>query len=121
MIKNGQVIVYLDVGETFQTLATLGSGQFFGEGALLKDKSARRGANVSAVTYSLIYSLHVDEMQKMLPRYPKVMSTIEQIAAEREAATETAAATATARKPSSKAITIVSPNGIATSPGGLDA
>ena len=55
MIKNGQVIVYLDVGETFQTLATLGSGQFFGEGALLKGKSARRGANVSAVTYSLIY------------------------------------------------------------------
>ena len=77
MIKNGQVIVYLDVGETFQTLATLGSGQFFGEGALLKGKSARRGANVSAVTYSLIYSLHVDEMQKMLPREKNSVSQVQ--------------------------------------------
>ena len=110
MIKNGQVIVYFEVEETVQTLASLGSGQFFGEGALLKGKSARRGANVSAVTYSLIYSLHVDEMHKILPRYPKVMGTIASIAAEREAATETAAATATMMS------NLHSPNGTASSP-----
>ena len=87
VIKNGQVMVYLDFGANVQQLAQLASGQFFGEGALLKGKSARRGANVSALAYSLIYSLHVDEMNKMLVRYPKVMETIEKIAAEREAAT----------------------------------
>lgn len=101
VIKSGQVLVFLDMAESVQHLATLGSGQFFGEGALLKGKSARRAANVSAISYSLIYSLHVDEMGKLLPRYPKVRARIEAVATEREAATcEVAAATAESRRKS---------------------
>lgn len=89
IIKNGAVMVYLQIGDRVQQLATLNSGNFFGEGALLKGKSARRGASVSAISYSLIYALHVDDMTKMLPRYPKVHETISKIASDREAATAT--------------------------------
>ena len=108
--------MYLDIGGTFQTLATLTKGHFFGEGALLKGKSARRGANVMAVTYTLIYALHVDEMHRVLVHYPKVMAMIASIGAEREVATEEAAAMATAREPPSTAMAIVSSNGITSSP-----
>ena len=87
VIKNGSVVVYLKYADTVQQLAVLQAGNFFGEGALLKGKSARRGANVSAITYSLVYSLHVDDMSKLLPRYPKVQRTIQKIAADRDEAT----------------------------------
>ena len=62
MIKNGQVSVYLVKGDAKHELASLDAGDFFGEGALLKGKSARRNAFVGATTYSLVYSLHVESM-----------------------------------------------------------
>ena len=36
VIKNGEVLVYLSYNQAVQPLATLTTGQFFGEGALLK-------------------------------------------------------------------------------------
>ena len=65
VIRNGQVVVYISHGDDTQQLATLGTGSFFGEGALLKGKAAKRAANVSSVSYSLIFSLHVDAMNKV--------------------------------------------------------
>jgi len=89
VIKNGSVTVYLkDVEGGRNVLATLVAGNFFGEGALLRGTAARRGAYVAAVTYSLIYSLHVEEMNEMLLRYPSVMDTITAIGAHREAETK---------------------------------
>ena len=84
VIRNGAVLVYLELppvqaasGQPTgpaqqQILATLCAGDFFGEGALLKGKSARRSASISAIQYSLIYSLHVDEMSAALAHHPKV-------------------------------------------------
>ena len=82
-------MVYLQYDKQIQPLASLASGQFFGEGALLKGKGAVRGASVKAVAYSLIYSLHVDAVNQLLTHHPKVMQTIEAIAHEREEATAT--------------------------------
>ena len=65
-------------------VARLSSNDFFGEGALLKGKSAKRNATVVAVSYSLVYSLHVDAMHSILPRYPLVGLHIQQIAERRE-------------------------------------
>jgi len=85
IIKNGSVSVFISNGPNQrQQLATLSTGSFFGEGALLKGTSARRAANVSAVSYSLIYSLHVEALAMLLARYPKVRGTIEEIALKRE-------------------------------------
>jgi hyperpolarization activated cyclic nucleotide-gated potassium channel 1 len=84
VIKNGSVSVYLDFGEARKELAVLCVGQFFGEGALLKGKSAHRTAWVSAITYALIYSLHVDAMNSILPRFPSVYAKIHRIAQDRE-------------------------------------
>jgi len=89
VIKNGSVQVYLKHGTQVQPLATLTTGNFFGEGALLKGRSARRAANVCSTTYSLIYSLHVEAMSGVLPRYPKVQETIAAIAEQRERDTAT--------------------------------
>ena len=87
IIKNGRVLVYLTYDQAQQELARLGAGDFFGEGALLKGRSAKRNAYISALEYSLIYSLHVDNMTEVLQRYPAVMATIANIAKGREEAT----------------------------------
>ena len=90
VIKNGMVRVYLEyTTERKQELATLGPATVFGEGALLKGKSALRAATVVAASYSLIYALHVDAMNSILRRYPGVKAKIEEVAVERERSTAT--------------------------------
>jgi len=74
VIKSGSVQGYLKHGTQVQPLATLTTGNFFGEGALLKGRSARRAANVCSTTYSLIYSLHVEEHIDKLFDRPKTSS-----------------------------------------------
>ena len=71
-------------GSEMREVALLTSNDFFGEGALLKGKSAKRNATVAAASYSLVYSLHVDAMHSILPRYPLVGLHIQQIADKRE-------------------------------------
>jgi CRP-like cAMP-binding protein len=83
VIKNGSVAAYIEFGDARQELAVLRVGQFFGEGALLRGKSALRSASVRALTYSLVYSLHVDAMSSILPRYPDVHASIANIERER--------------------------------------
>lgn len=89
VIKNGSVLVYLKHATHIQPLATLNSGDFFGEGALLKGRSARRMAFVKSTTYSLIYSLHVEATNRLLTRYPLVQAAIAIIAAQRDEETKT--------------------------------
>jgi hypothetical protein len=57
----------------------------------------RSAATVASTTYSLIYSLHVDAVGKLLVRYPSVRATIEGIAKKREQ--ETASMTTRIKAP----------------------
>ena len=58
------------------TLAELGDGQFFGEGALLSDRP--RSATVRALTYCDLYSLEREAFQETTKLFPEFAQTVEQ-------------------------------------------
>ena len=100
IIKSGEVQVYLEVDSSgavsstalvtqVKELARLTKGNFFGEMAILSGPG-RRGANIRAVVYSIVYSLHRDSMASILNDFPKVKASIENTASRRERMTRAA-------------------------------
>ncbi|XP_039259381.2 potassium/sodium hyperpolarization-activated cyclic nucleotide-gated channel 3-like isoform X1 [Styela clava] len=59
----------------------LSDGSYFGEICLLTNQ--RRVASVFAVTNCCIYSLHADDFNELLPRFPIMKRTLETVAASR--------------------------------------
>ena len=55
-------------------ITVLRRGEHFGEMALLF--AQRRGATARAVTYSLLFSLHQDDLREILTTYPHVKRTL---------------------------------------------
>lgn len=78
-ISRGEVDVTNEDGST--TYATLTSGQFFGEIALLL--SMPRTATVKARVYCDLYVLDKDTFDNILQRYPSFARNVEQLADER--------------------------------------
>ena len=66
-----------------ELIATLNSGDFFGEVALFKEQP--RNATIKAITYSDLYSLDKNEFEMVMQKYPKVAKGIENKAKERGA------------------------------------
>ena len=78
IIGHGVVEVILKDGNT---VATLHEGQFFGEGALVRE--TKRNANVRAQSYCDLYKLDKESFSRIVARYPELGSNIEKIALKR--------------------------------------
>jgi CPA2 family monovalent cation:H+ antiporter-2 len=77
LISKGEVEVAIDG----QRINTLGSGEFFGEMALLSGD--RRTADVTALDYSRFAMLSGRDFHRFLRRYPEIRARIADLAAER--------------------------------------
>lgn len=66
------------------TLARLGPGDFFGEGAMVGD--GRRHATVTATAPSQVLVMFGTEFRRLQQLHPAVAATIDEVAAERAAA-----------------------------------
>ena len=77
LISKGEVEVTVDG----RRVSTRGSGEFFGEMALLSGD--RRSADVTALDYSRFARLSGRDFRRFLQRYPEIKSQIESLAAER--------------------------------------
>lgn len=80
-ISKGSVDVVSEDGKI--TYATLSSGQFFGEIALLL--SSPRTASIRTNSYCDLYRLHKDTFEKVLERYPDFEEEIKALAEKRKA------------------------------------
>lgn len=83
-ISSGSVDVVSDDGKT--VFATLTTGQFFGEIALLL--SQPRTASIRAAEYCDLYRLEKETFNRVLEKFPDFMVTIQKMAEERKAQLE---------------------------------
>ena len=94
IIKSGEICIFIrkwhEESYAWRTteLATLLSGNFFGEGVLLHGQHARRGASAKAVVHSVLYSLDVERVDPILENAPAIKAKIARIAAERDLETQ---------------------------------
>ncbi len=75
IIKNGRISMKIDVNNEFQTLATLGSGEAFGDNALLTDTRRIYTSIVSSDNADL-YVLPSVNIQEILDGEPKIKAKI---------------------------------------------
>ena len=71
----------VDIVSNGEVATSLSDGSYFGEICLLTN--ARRVASVRAETYCNVFSLSVDNFNKVLDMYPLMRRTMETVAAER--------------------------------------
>eukprot|EP00921_Rhytidocystis_pertsovi_P025435 GHVQ01041046.1.p1 GENE.GHVQ01041046.1~~GHVQ01041046.1.p1 ORF type:complete len:358 (-),score=40.69 GHVQ01041046.1:1800-2873(-) len=83
-IQAGKVNVHSSNGR--QIIATLNSGDFFGEMAILK--ASRRTCTISAATYCKLLVLHKADFDSLLQAFPVVAQDIMRIAQHRETANQ---------------------------------
>ncbi len=83
IIREGAVRVVSDEAERAVTLARLGTGEFFGELALLR--GGLRSATVTAERQTELWELTRGELQELGAAHPEILRQIEQVAAQREA------------------------------------
>ena len=76
-ITEGEVEVELRLGHTVR----LGTGQFFGERALLRN--TKRSATVKACTRSRLLVLDASDLKTLISREPNIAVHIDKIASER--------------------------------------
>jgi len=83
IIINGKVkiCIYADDGTTEQVVATLGSGDYFGEMALLTGET--RSASVIAMESSEMFILHKSDFDVILEKYPAISLSMGKIVSQR--------------------------------------
>lgn len=75
IVKNGRVSMNIDVNNEFQSLTTIGSGEAFGDNALLKDSRRIYTAIVTSDSADLYVLPHVN-IQEILDGEPKIKAKI---------------------------------------------
>ncbi len=76
-----KICIYGDDGKTEQVVATLGSGDYFGEMALLTGET--RSASVITVEPSETFVLHKDDFDVILERFPSISLSMGKIVSQR--------------------------------------
>lgn len=83
VLSTGECVVRTDTG---REVARLGSGDFFGEMALLTGEP--RSATVAAVTPCTLHVLQAEAFRSVIARYPEKLEQVSQVVAERQAEIE---------------------------------
>jgi alpha-tubulin suppressor-like RCC1 family protein/CRP-like cAMP-binding protein len=83
LIESGTLAVTTDLGGHPRELALLGSGQFFGETALLDQ--ATRAATVRATTNAQLWALSAEDFQHLRARHPEIETAVQKATARRDA------------------------------------